>query len=87
MSTRTLQKFKLDKSGYPLDSGNKPIKAKWRGLYDLFESECAKRSDDLDGDDGLCWHSMAVGWAIAKGLDPEEAWDFSGYIRYWTNLG
>lgn len=31
--------------------------------------------------------SLTLGWAIAKGLSFEDAFDFASYIRYNTNLG
>jgi ribosome-associated toxin RatA of RatAB toxin-antitoxin module len=33
------------------------------------------------------FHSLSLGWAIAKGLSFEDAFDFASYIRYDTNLG
>ena len=33
------------------------------------------------------WHSLTFGWAIAKGLSPEDAYEFADYIRYDTDLG
>ena len=33
------------------------------------------------------WFSLTLGWAIAKGLEPEEAHKFAIHIRYHTALG
>lgn len=33
------------------------------------------------------WWSMTLGWALAKGLNPEEAAGFASFIRYKTSLG
>lgn len=53
----------------------------------LFKIEVSDRSDRIDPDNREDWRSLAVGWAIGKGLKPEDAVDFAIYIRYHTNLG
>lgn len=59
----------------------------YRTLTDQFKVECSDRSSEIDPENELCWKSLTAGWAIAKGLDPEDAYDFAHYIRYKTDLG
>jgi hypothetical protein len=42
--------------------------------------------EELDPGNELDWYSITVGWAIAHGMKPDEALEFSSYIRYNTNL-
>lgn len=53
----------------------------------LFKAECSDRSKEIDGQGELHWHALTVGWAIAKGMNPDEAWEFATHIRYETELG
>ena len=32
------------------------------------------------------WYSLALGWAIAKGVSPDEAHNFAKIVRYYTEL-
>jgi len=41
----------------------------------------------LDPDEELCWKSLTVGWALAKGLSCNKAQAFATKIRYHTKLG
>lgn len=59
----------------------------YRTLTEQFKKECSDRSPEIDPDGEFCWESLTMGWAIAKGLDPEDAYDFAVYIRYKTDLG
>jgi hypothetical protein len=56
-------------------------------LVKQFEKECHDRGAEIDPGDELCWRSLTVGWAIAKGLSPDDAGEFACYIRYSTPLG
>lgn len=56
-------------------------------LTKQFEAEVTNRADEVDPDHIHHWESLTMGWAIAKGLHPEEAYDFAIYIRYETELG
>jgi len=56
-------------------------------LIEQFKVECDDRADLIDPDCELCWKSLTVGWAIAKGLEPDDAHDFTLHIRYHTDLG
>lgn len=53
----------------------------------LFKSEVHDRATEIDPDDEHDWRSLTLGWALAKGMTPDEADEFSVYIRYSTNLG
>jgi hypothetical protein len=56
-------------------------------LIELFKAECHDRATEIDPDSEEVWSSLTLGWAIAKGLSPEEARDFAIHIRYHTELG
>lgn len=51
-----------------------------------FKLEVYNRANDIDPDDDQDWFSLTLGWAIAKGLSPEEAINFALYIRYDAKL-
>ena len=56
-------------------------------LIELFKTECHDRSSEIDTDNSQDWFSITLGWAIAKGLSPDDAYQFASYIRYKTDLG
>jgi hypothetical protein len=56
-------------------------------LIELFKTECHDRASQIDPDNSQDWKSLTLGWAIAKGLSPDDAWDFALHIRYKTELG
>jgi hypothetical protein len=56
-------------------------------LEKLFKIECHDRSDEIDPFQSFDWLGLTVGWAVAKGLDPEKANAFAIHIRYSTTLG
>lgn len=53
----------------------------------LFKSEIADRANLVDPSNEQDWFSLTLGWAIAKGLTPDEAHEFASFIRYKTDLG
>lgn len=53
----------------------------------LFKSEVRDLSVEIDPSSELDWFSLTVGWAIAKGMNPDDAREFAVYIRYKTDLG
>jgi hypothetical protein len=55
-------------------------------LIELFKTECHDRASQVDPDNCLDWFCITLGWAIAKGLSPDDAYDFASYIRYETDL-
>lgn len=56
-------------------------------LESLFKSEVHDRASEIDESNEEDWFSLTLGWAIAKGLSPEDSHDFALYIRYDTDLG
>jgi hypothetical protein len=56
-------------------------------LIELFKTECSDRASEIDTDSSQDWFSLTLGWAVAKGLTPEAAYDFAVHIRYKTDLG
>jgi hypothetical protein len=53
----------------------------------LFEVEVHNRASEVDPDNEQDWFSLTLGWAIGKGLKPEDAHEFALHIRYHTELG
>ena len=64
-------------------------KVKLDELIALFKKEIFDRSSEIDPSDEQDWFSLGIGWAIAKGLSPDEAWSFSGlaqdYVTVWVD--
>jgi len=56
-------------------------------LIAKFKAEIHCRSADIDPNDEEDWHSISLGWALGKGLLPDDAMRFADYIRYQTELG
>jgi len=49
----------------------------------LWNKEVLDQQELIDPDDELHWESLATGWAIAKGMTPDDALDFgSHYMEY-----
>lgn len=57
-----------------------PKYAPFPPLLDQYKTEIWDRQREIDPDDACDWSSMAYGWAIAKGQDPEAAWNFAYYV-------
>jgi len=55
-------------------------------FVDLYENEFRKevldRVKQIDESEEQDWYSLTLGWAIAKGLTPGKAHDWSRYARY-----
>lgn len=51
-------------------------------LATIFYKEVTKRAKAIDPLDEQDWYSLSLGWAIAKGLSPANAHEFSLHIRY-----
>ena len=62
-----------------------PIKQK--ELENQFKTEVHDRAKEIDESGEQDWYSMTLGWAIAKGITPDDAHDFARHIRYNTELG
>jgi hypothetical protein len=52
-----------------------------------FKAEINDRAEEIDSSNEQDWFSLTLGWAIGKGLTPEDAHEFARYIRYETPLG
>lgn len=52
-----------------------------------FKAELHDRANLIDPENQRMWLDLTYGWAIAKGLDLDNAWDFALFIRYETDLG
>jgi hypothetical protein len=46
-------------------------------LLSEYRREVFDRSQDIDPYDDYHWTSLALGWALAKGLDAEKAQEFA----------
>jgi len=61
-----------------------------QALIDKFESEVTKKFEASAADAYLLQNedlkSLAIGWAIANGLSAEDAYSFSTYLAYKTDL-
>ena len=55
-------------------------------LIELWKQEVLSQSSHHDLQE-CDWHSLCMGWAIAKGLDLSETYGFANFIRYKTALG
>ena len=53
----------------------------------MFKVEVDDLAKVIDPTNELDWYSLVIGWALAKGMGPENAERFSAYIRYQTELG
>ena len=80
--------------GHPLQVQILSVHLHQRGIMDIteklvkeFEEEIHNRAHEIDPGDLEDWRSLTLGWALAKGLDPEAATRFAIYIRYETDLG
>jgi hypothetical protein len=52
-----------------------------------FRVEIYDRISEIDSWQEMDWHSLTVGWAIARGMKGDEAYDFATFIRYKTIMG
>jgi hypothetical protein len=58
------------------------VKDEWIPLLKLYKKEIDDRASIIDCSNEQNWFSLILGWAIAKGLDPDDAYNFASYIRY-----
>jgi hypothetical protein len=56
-------------------------------LIPVFKAEVSDRSDEVDPSSSQDWFSLTLGWAIAKGLSPDDAHAFALHISHHTDLG
>jgi hypothetical protein len=50
------------------------------------KEELDNRSFEIDPASEMCWYSLVLGWAIAKGATPTEAKEFTTHVRYHTEM-
>lgn len=60
---------------------------KHKVLVEEFEDKVSNKGAEIDSDDEQDWYSLTLGWALAKGFNPDDAHDFARIIRYSTDLG
>jgi hypothetical protein len=53
----------------------------------LFAKEVRAKALDVDPGEEADWHSLTLGWALGKGMEPCDAYEFATFIRYDTDLG
>jgi hypothetical protein len=46
-----------------------------------------KDADNENILDESCFHSLTIGWALAKGLTLDDSYDYVTYVRYHTDMG
>lgn len=51
-------------------------------LLKQFHDEISLKASEVDEASNQDWFSLSLGWAIAKGLSPEKAHEFSIFLRY-----
>jgi len=55
-------------------------------LTALFKKEVDDHAEAVDPDQEEDWGSLTLGWALAKGVPPDEAREFASHIRYKTEF-
>ena len=63
------------------------VPKKYGALIRDFKKEVNDKAETVDPSNQLDWFALTMGWAIGKGLDPNDAHTFATYIRYRTDLG
>lgn len=53
-----------------------------KSLLRIFESEVCSQSQSIDEDNDVDFRSLAIGWAVAKGLSPKEARLFAIEVKF-----
>ena len=54
-------------------------------LIAAWKKDVFDKSDKVDPGNELDWFSLAIGYFIAKGLNPEDAYNLSIHVRYQTS--
>jgi len=52
-------------------------------IVDMWKKEVYDKVESIDPDSELHWESLAIGWALAKGMSPDKSIDFG---RYYTTF-
>lgn len=56
-------------------------------LLDVYLDEVYDKAEEIDPSESQDWYSLALGWAIGKGLEPEAAHEFANQVIYDTEFG
>lgn len=64
----------------------KEPKPQWVPLIQEFADKVASNKD-VDPEGEYHWGDLTYGWALAKGLEVEDAKEFASFVRYCTNVG
>lgn len=51
------------------------------GMLALYKAEIWDRQKEIDPSDEHDWESIALGWALAKGMTPDDALRFASYVN------
>lgn len=51
-----------------------------------FREEVLNKKTRIDPYNSEDWYSLALGWALAKGISPDAAHNFAKLVRYYTDL-
>lgn len=54
---------------------------------EAFKTEVHDKGSEIDPGDEYDWWSLTLGWALGKGMSPDDASSFATHIRYNTSLG
>lgn len=81
MSTQTPEEL-FDAIVSNFDEQNAKTATEFKDHILLFKKEVCDRSEEIDEDQEQDWFSLSLGWAIAKGIPPEEAHHFAVCVRY-----
>lgn len=84
--TKKWLKSKIEKEKGEVGAGSPPPSQREK-LVAMFKNEISDRAKKIDRTNEHDWHSLTYGWALAKGLNPDDAYRFATYIRYETELG
>ena len=58
------------------------LKSTLDSLAQVFKTEICDRSKEVDPENEYGWYELSLGWAIAKGLNIDDAHDFAIHVRY-----
>ncbi len=58
-----------------------------RALLPSWKKNVFDKAKEIDNNDEQDWYSLALGFALGKGRNPEEAHNFANHVRYKTDLG
>lgn len=53
-----------------------------RTLRDTFAAQVYDRADEIDPGSELHWESLAVGWLVAQGVEPDDLLDVLQDLEY-----